>query len=283
VQLHGPLSLLSERIGWPEPQSEFARVGVWMEDLCLHKADALMACSANIADFTAARHGVPRGSIEVVYCGVDAERFRSASAAAAGRRPTVLFAGNIVRNKGVWTVLEAVLRLRRKHPAILLRIAGKEEGDLAAEMRALVRKEGAGENVEFVGFVGRDGLPALYQAADVFCSPAQHESGVANVYLEAMACGVPVIASDSGGAAEAIVHGESGWLVPPLAVDAVTDALDRVLGDPPRQRRMGEAARRRVEEFFSMDRYMERVMGVYSRAIADGTSKRQAMEAQQNA
>jgi glycogen(starch) synthase len=267
VQLHGPLAMFVEHIGWPEKGSDFHRIGTMMEALSIQRADALMACSANIADLTAKFYGVARESIDVVHCGVDAESFRPpASRAKSGRGPIVLFVGNIVGNKGVEVVFEAVLQLRRRYPNIQLRIVG-ECGSLAHELQERSRCAGAEANVEFPGFVGRAEMPALYQDADVFCSPALYEGGVANVYIEAMACGCPVVASTAGGAPEAVVDGQTGLLVPPDDVAAVVRSLDRILGDSSLQRRMGEAARRRVEDYFAMDKYIARVLAVYQKAI----------------
>ena len=277
VQLHGPLSMLAERIGWPEPDSDLSRIGIWMEDLCLQRADALMACSANIADFVAVRHGVARKSIDVVHCGVDAAGFQRAGPGDESPRPTVLFVGNIVANKGARTVFEAVLGLRRKYPDIHLRLFGKPDEELVRHLQARAAAAGAQANVEFGGFAGRAELPALYRQSHVFCSPAQHEGGVANVYLEAMASGRPVVASTSGGAAEAVLPGETGLLVPPGDAAATAAALDRILGDAALRARMGEAARRRVDEYFAMPRYIARVLAVYRRAMAAGEAARRRL------
>lgn len=278
VQLHGPLSLFVERIGWPAPDSDLARVGILMEDCCIHKADALMACSANIADFTAARHGVARNAIDVVHCGVDADAFQPPRTPRRGDRPTIAFVGNIAHNKGAGAVFEAALLLRHKYPGLRLRMAGKPEGPLADEIRARIRREHAEQTVELCGFIGREALETYYQESDIFCSPAQHEAGVANVYIEAMACGLPVVASHAGGGAEAVLPGETGLLVPPSSVEAVTEALDRLLGDPAGRVRMGAAGRRRVEAYFAMDRYMERVMAVYARAMETARDRRRKLE-----
>src|SRR5262249_15496839 len=90
VQLHAPLALLAEHIGWPEINSDFYRIGNLMEEISIRRADALMACSANIADFAAAFYGVPRQAIDVVHCGVDAEAFRPVEASQrVADRPTV--------------------------------------------------------------------------------------------------------------------------------------------------------------------------------------------------
>ena len=76
VQLHGPLQMFADHMGWPVQGSDFQRVGSMMEDCCIRRADALMACSKNIATFTANRHRIPVDLIDPVFCGVDSEKFR---------------------------------------------------------------------------------------------------------------------------------------------------------------------------------------------------------------
>jgi glycosyltransferase involved in cell wall biosynthesis len=268
VQLHGPLAMFAERIGWPDTDSPLYRVGTFMEDFSIRSADALMACSANIADFTARFHGVARDSIDVVYCGVDVGQFAPGSTTRTGR-PTVLFVGNIAANKGVVTAVEAVLQLRDEHPGVRLQILGRGDDDLVDELQARAREQGADDALEFHGFIAdRAQLPAFYDAADVFCSPADHEVGVANVYIEAMACGCPVVAALTGAAPEVVENRGSGFLVPPNDVSATRDAIGAVLRDPQLRRRLGSAARHRAEDEFAMDSYVERVLATYERALA---------------
>jgi glycosyltransferase involved in cell wall biosynthesis len=269
VQLHAPLALFAERIGWPERGSNLFRVGTFLEDFSIKRADALMACSANIADFTASFHGVAREAIAVVHCGVDIDRFAPRENAGINGRPTVLFIGNIAANKGVVTVYDAVLRLRDRHPQLRLQIVGTGDDELMQELETRAREEGAAESFEFHGFVAdRERIAGFYQAADVFCSPAEHEPGVANVYIEAMAAGCPVVAADTGGAPEAVRPGETGFLVPPGDAGAVATALDRLLADRAVREQLGNRSRQLAEEYFAMDRYIERVLGTYERAFA---------------
>ncbi len=273
VQLHGPLAMLAKHIGWPEEDSDLYRVGVFMEGRSIQLADGLMACSANVADFTAGFYGLPRESIDVVHCGVDAEAFRpSDEDTPASAQPTVLFVGNIAANKGVETVFEAVLRLRSKYPGIRLQLLGKSDDGLEEELRTKACAAGGGPNVEFHGFVDRLRLADFYRHADVLCLPSQHES-LGIVYLEAMACGRPVVATTAGGAPEAVIDGETGILVPPLDAGAVMTALDLIFADASLRRRMGEAGRRRVENYFAMDKYILRVLAAYRKAIDRSRSK----------
>jgi glycosyltransferase involved in cell wall biosynthesis len=260
--------MFADRIGWPEYDTDFYRVGTAMEELSIQRADALMACSANIADYTAERHGVERSEIDVVHCGVDARAFTPTAGDRNGGPPTILFAGNFAENKGAITVFEAALRLRSRHPGLRLQMIGKENS-LSDALADRAREENAEDAIDVVGFVGdRDGVASYHRAADVFCSVARHEVGVANVYIEAMAAGSPVVASTTGGAPEAVIDGETGLLVEFGDVDATAEALDRILSDRALAARMGEAGRRRVDEYFAMDRYVDRVLATYDRAIA---------------
>jgi len=268
VQLHGPLAMFTERIGWPERDSRFFRIGSFLEGESIRMADGLMASSANIADFAADAYGVERGSIDVVHCGIDCGVFRPPEPGdRPGGRPTVLFAGNVEASKGARTVFEAVLRLRDRHPDILLRFLGKG-GDLVEQLRSRARREGVERHVEFCGFVkDRAALPDFYRDAWVMASPADHEVGVANVYVEAMACGCPVVAARTGGAPEAVRDGREGLLVPPRDVEATAAALDRILADPALARRLGEAGRQRALSYFATDQYIGRVLAAYHKAI----------------
>ena len=274
VQLHAPLALLAQYMSWPAKDSDLFRTGTFMEGLSIEKADALMACSSNIADFTAGYYGIERERIDVVHCGVDAEAFRPGGPQnRSENHPTVLFVGNIAANKGIETAFAAVLQLRSKYPNIRFQILGAGDDGLQEDLQRWAHSVGIGANIEFHGFVERSNLPDFYRRADVFCSPASYEGGVANVYLEAMACGCPVVASFAGGAPEAVTDGESGRLVPPGDRDAVAAALDQILSNRVLAGQMGEAARRRVAEYFAMDKYILRVLRNYERAIETSRKK----------
>jgi glycosyltransferase involved in cell wall biosynthesis len=268
VQLHGPLALFAHRQGWPDLNSEFYRVGSFMEGESIRLADSLMASSDNIADFAADFYQIPRSSIDVVHCGIDCGMFYpSGPDALLNQRPTVLFVGNLTAGKGLKTVFQAVLSLRSRYPDLQLQILGR--GDtVSQELKTRAKKAGAEDALQLLGFVKeRKALPQYYRSAHIFASPADHEPGVANVYVEAMACGLPVVASTSGGAPEAVRNGETGLLVPPRDVDATAEALDRLLSDSALRQRMGAAGRERVLEYFATEHYIKRVLSAYEKAL----------------
>ena len=272
VHLHGSLTMLTQKIGWPERGSSFARIGGFMEDACLRLADGWMAASASVADFAARAHGIPAERIEIVYAGVDARKFRPDTSPHGELPPHVLFVGNVALNKGLRTVFETFLRLRASFGDLRLTIAGEGDEGLLEEMEVEAARHGAGEALEVLGFVEQDDLPALYRRALVVAAPSQYEGGLGMVYLEAMACGRPVIAGRAGGAPEAVVDGETGFLVPPDDVEATERAIHTLLTDGDLRQRMGEAARRRVDERFTTEQYARRVSRAYARVLESGRS-----------
>ncbi len=266
VQLHGPLAMFHEFFRWPEPDSRLQQVGMFLEEFSLKNADVIMACSRSVADLAGRYYGIPREAVEVVHCGVDTDVFFPQPETPLESRPTVLCVGTIVDNKGTHVLAEAVLSLRHKYPDICLKLLGAGRGDVVDVIREMCRAQAAEGNVEFAGFVPLDKLPDYYRRAHVFCLPAKYES-FGQVYIEAMACGCPVIASTSGGGAEAVIDGQTGLLVPPNDVPATAQALDRILGDPALRRRMGQAGLQRVADYFAMDKYVRRVVAAYEKAI----------------
>jgi glycosyltransferase involved in cell wall biosynthesis len=268
VHLHGSLRMFAERIGWPEPHTDLYRVGTFMEDFSLSNADRLLAASASIAQLTAS-HATAAADIDVVAGAVDSELFSPAAARASSDGETrVLFAGNVVANKGVGTVLEAFIRIAPSHPRVSLLIAGSSEDATCDQVRARALSAGVAERVQLLGFVEHSELPALYRSVDVLAVPSQYEGGPGMVYLEAMACGLPVIAGRAGGAAEAVADGETGILVAPDDSERTAAALTALLGDAQLRARMGAAGRRRVQEHFGERRYAELLERSYERAAA---------------
>lgn len=197
--------------------------------------------------------------------GVDVSRFRplgTAAGAEARRRlglpagRLVLSVSRLVPRKGMDTLIRAAARLAPGRPDLTVAIAGsgRDRGRLerlAAETRA---------PVVFCGRVPDADLPDLYAAADVFAMLCRsrwrglEQEGFGIVFLEAAAAGVPAVAGESGGAAEAVAHGETGLVVdPPTSVEAAAAALAGLLDDEGRRRAMGGAARRRAEEEYAYD------------------------------
>lgn len=204
--------------------------------------------------------------ITVVPPGVDTERFHpldDAQRRAARERlglpvdaQIVLGLSRLVPRKGFDVTIRAAARLAATHPDLLLVIAGAGRDRKRLERLAADR----GAPVRFLGRVPHDDLPDLYGCADVFAMLCRsrwgglEQEGFGIVFAEAAACGVPQVAGDSGGAAEAVADGVTGTVVgDPEDPQEAAAAIAALLDDPARRAAMGEAARRRALEEFSYD------------------------------
>ncbi len=261
VHIHGPLAMFLEQLGWPDADSVFSRVGAEMEGASLRMADAVFSSSRYSADHCVRRYGLSRDGIPVIHTGVDIGHFAPRPGAKASR-PTILFAGKITPSKGVLELVGAAERLRPEFPHLRLRMVGRPDADLVTKLD----RPGL---VEIPGFVGREQLPEAYSNAHVFAAPSLCEGGPGFVYLEAMACGVPVIGCRDTGAEEVIEDGVNGFLVPRGDSAALERALRALLSDEALREKMGGAARRHVESQASSRRCLDRLEEFY-RDLAGG-------------
>ena len=190
----------------------------------------------------------------VVLPGTDPARFTPPETPVA--EPVLLTVGRLVSRKGHRTVLHTLPRLRRHFLGLRYLVAGV--GPERPRLEALAVELGVRDAVDFLGHVPEDGLPALYRRAAVFVMPVRAEAasveGFGIVFLEASACGLPVVAGGSGGAAEAVRAEDTGLIVPPDDPDSLGDALLRLLGDPEMRSRMGQSGRKWVESEMNWDR-----------------------------
>ncbi|HUP41708.1 MAG TPA: glycosyltransferase family 4 protein [Thermoanaerobaculia bacterium] len=179
--------------------------------------------------------------------------------------PVVLYAGRLRTRTAVAVLLAAFARLRAEHPAAVLVVAG--DGEQRPALEAQARRLGIAAAVRFLGAQPRDAMPALYAAADLFCLPSLYE-GFPLAILEAMAAGLPVVATAVAGVPEAVEHGVTGLLVPPEDAAALARALDELAADPERARRLGEAGRRRVETEYAIPRIAAAYLALWSGLLA---------------
>lgn len=231
----------------------------------LRRADRVIAAGQYPAAEAnrAARRELPT---TVVPPGVDTERFRplSRTERAQARHDfgipqsaqVIAAVSRLVPRKGFDTAIRAVARMRSSHPDLVLVISGGGRDDdrlrkLTAELDAPVL---------FLGRVSNDDLPRVYGSADVFAMLCRNrwggleQEGFGIVFVEAAACGVPQVAGDSGGAAEAVADGETGIVVrKPDDVNEAVAAFTRLLDEPGLRSRMSTASRRRAIDEFSYD------------------------------
>ena len=166
--------------------------------------------------------------------------------------PRVLYAGRLRTRKAVAVLVEAFARLQDRHPTARLIVAGDGEQRPALEAQATALGLDA-KSIRFLGAIPRPDMVRWYRRADIFCLPSIYE-GFPLAILEAMAVGLPVVTTTASGMPEAVVDGESGLLVPPEDVDALSQALHHLLGDVDARRAMGQAAQHRAAECFAISK-----------------------------
>ncbi|MFH9348480.1 glycosyltransferase family 4 protein [Kitasatospora sp. NPDC017646] len=208
----------------------------------------------------------PRAAARMVQLppGVDESTFHPASGGAQVRRrlgladrPVVVCVSRLVPRKGQDTLIEAMPQILADVPDAVLLIVGG--GPYRADLEKLAEAKGVRASVRFTGSVPWEELPAHYGAGDVFAMPCRTRrggldvEGLGIVYLEASATGLPVVAGDSGGAPDAVLEGETGYVVPGGSAAAAAERIVRLLGDEELRRRMGEAGRRWVERSWRWD------------------------------
>jgi phosphatidylinositol alpha-1,6-mannosyltransferase len=227
-------------------------------------ARVTVLCSAFIARVvrTAVPEHVP---VSVVYPGADTAVFRPdlptqdlRERHGLGDRPVVVCVSRLVPRKGQDVLIRAMPHIRRRVPEAALVIVG--DGPYRPKLEAMAAELALEGSVVFTGAVSEEELPRYYRLGEVFAMPCRTRlgglevEGWGNVFIEAAACGRPVVVGDSGGARESLVPGETGLLVDGRCVPEVAEAVASLLADPETAERMGRAGRARVERAFTWER-----------------------------
>jgi glycosyltransferase involved in cell wall biosynthesis len=198
--------------------------------------------------------------IHVVRTGVDLCVYRPlAERLGSDQRAEVLFVGRLLHGKGVSLLLEALAELCHRGLQMSASIVG--DGPARVELEAVARRLRLSGHVRFLGSVGQDDIRRLYARADIFCLPSFAE-GIPVVAMEAMAMELPVVTTRIMGIPELVTDGADGLLVSPGRLDALTEALDRLVRAPAERRELGRAARRKVEQDYNVARSAQTMVSV---------------------
>jgi glycosyltransferase involved in cell wall biosynthesis len=233
-------------------------------------SDLSLAVSQGVKDYLVSEIGLDPDKIRVVPNGVDIAAIDAARPGPEVRRelglpqeaPVIGLVGRLDHwGKGHKELFDAVASLKERYPIRALIVGGGRRED---EIKQLAADLGLAEQVHFLG--SRRDVPDLLRAMDIFVLPSYSE-GVSLALLEAMAAGLPVIASVVGGLPEVVRHGENGLLIPPRDVDALAAALERLLADPEYAQHLGETARREAREKFSLERLGREVNEIYGEVV----------------
>jgi phosphatidylinositol alpha-mannosyltransferase len=244
-------------------------VGKWFAGRLNDKLHGRIAVSG------AARHFISRyfpGDYRIIPNGVDLDRFADAEPYEELRDGTVniLFVGRFEERKGLIHLLRAYHRLRKRHVDARLLIIGS--GPKQREYRRFVGLRQV-RDVEFLGRASDDAKARYFASADIFCAPATGQESFGIVLLEAMAAGVPIVASDIHGYKNVVQRGVQGLLVEPRNHRALAAALYRLSSDADLRHRMGEEGRAKAPEY-SWDRVTEQIVDFYREVREEAASTR---------
>ena len=238
-------------------------------------ADCVLVNATAVKDWLIGEGYAP-SKIVVIRNGVDLTRFAAPPDPQRVRRelglapgtPLVAVVSRLTRLKGLENLLEAAAMLKPRYPDVRFLVVGETspmEVPYLDELKQLADRHGVGDRVIFTG--RRSDVPTLLSGVDVSVMPSLNEA-LSNVLLESMAAGAPTVATRVGGTPEALVDGQTGLLVAPGDSRELATAVGRLLDDRQMATRLGEAARRLIQDQFSVDRMVHSTEQRYTELLA---------------
>lgn len=244
-----------------------SRASVWLDRSTLRWCDLVLANSRAVAQVLMRRERVPSDKVRIVYQGIDVARFstshqRAVPALTASRDPVVGYVGRLHPEKGVRYLIEAAALVAQVTKAFQVVIVG--DGAEAATLRTLVEARSLSDRVRFAGM--QADVVRFMRTFDILAIPSVEE-GLPTVAMEALACGVPIVATAVGGTPEVNEHGRTGLLVPPADAASLARALLGLVTNEPLRRRLGNNGPRVVEEKFQATRMLTQTSAAYEEVL----------------
>jgi glycosyltransferase involved in cell wall biosynthesis len=232
----------------------------------LKQADAWVAVSEHLHGAMMAA-GVPPGRIVTIPNGVDIIHFTPQKIASTRQAtiPQVIFVGRLVKEKGLPILLQAWVTVSQRVKDAVLHVVGG--GPLKLELQTLADRLGIVASVRFYG--RQEAVLPFLQASQLFVL-SSHVEGLSNTLLEAMAVGLPVVATRISGSEDVVLGGENGLLVPPGDAAALAEAIVSLLNDAVRAEAMGQRGRQLVEQRYSLAHITDNYVQLYARIVKDG-------------
>jgi glycosyltransferase involved in cell wall biosynthesis len=244
------------------------------EKLLWRSADRVLAVSRTLMNDIHDSYGIPSERLRVVYNGADTSLFRPDGSPELPKplvgladKKIVLYVGHFGLRKGIFFLIRAMKLLKEEVPdSHLVCIGGVpqwlHDGDYWGILNREIETSGVAGSVSLLDKVKNTSLPDYYRAASVFALPSYYET-ISKVTMEAMACGLPVVATNSGGIPEVIDDKVTGLLVPYGSVGELASSIATLLKDEALSRRMGVAGRAKIERLFTWEAVANRVKSAY--------------------
>lgn len=208
------------------------------------------------------------GEYHIIPNGIDLNRFGpraiatySACSTHLNKKTTILFVGRLDKRKGFLTLFQSFMKIKPHYPHLQLQVVGPFEAKACQAYQKMALAHGV-TDIEFVGYVSPERLPGFYHQADIFCAPSIGFESFGIVLLEAMAAGLPIVASNIAGYRSLITNGREGLLVPPEQSESLAQALCRLLDHPDLRQKMGRFGRLKASQY-SWDYIVDRTLDVY--------------------
>ncbi|MCW4024340.1 MAG: glycosyltransferase family 4 protein [Candidatus Bathyarchaeota archaeon] len=231
-----------------------------------------------VSDFTRRElrnyYNIPENRIRVIHNGVNTQKFKPATnkrkiKTQLGLNPddlAILSVGRLYARKGLFTLIESMPAVIKRHPNAKFVISGKGQSTEMAKLNAHAEHLGVKDNIIFTGYYPDNKLPLLYQAADVFAFSTFYEHHPFAV-LEALSSGLPVVTTNVGGIPETIVNGKNGYMVQPFNQHAFSEKILYLLDHPAFAAEMGASARETIVKGYDWGILVKDAIKVYNEAL----------------
>lgn len=259
---------IQDTMGWVAAHDLRSRVMRFLTRTALRRRNThFIAVGKNVAEYTQRYLPFVPRHIPVVYNGFDESRFSRLPRRDKDDRDTTVFgtAARLVPNKGIDRLLRALQQARIEHPWTLL-VAG--DGSQQPLLQSLATELGLAERVRFLGTITE--MREFYHQLDVYVQPSLSLEGLPLVLTEAMACGLPVIATDVGATRELVRDGVDGSVIPPDDVPALTRTIETLAADPEKRWQLGANAQKRAWAEFTSRKMGEKVLKIYADVLHKG-------------
>lgn len=254
-----------------------SRVSQNQGNAILQKVNGVTCVASSVANTFKRRFPKHAHKFKQALLGVDTHKFRPRTTAYKRKirnrwgvqgTTNILFVGRIIRRKGLHTLVQAVGHLKKQHPNITIVAVGaswpgvKRETSYMRKVRRIAKNKGV--SLRFTGYIPPKKVHHMYHLGDIFVCPTQFREGFALVNSEAMASGIPIVASARGGILEVVQHGKSGLLVKSYRnPKAFSRAIQRILSNRKLARKLAKAGRKRVVSQFSWSKTVKRLKQHY--------------------